>query len=111
MIEKLKTIEQFDCSDTQQAHVAHHVYHNESIAKINELVDAVNELGKDVCFLRRKVLETTYKEPDLYKSMTYMSDGHTTKFYGHDSIVELECPLPQGTRITIKSITKGGDNE
>lgn len=48
MIKKLKTIEQFDCSDTQQAHVAHHVYHNESIAKINELVDAVNEMQKNI---------------------------------------------------------------
>lgn len=81
------------------------------IKKINELVDAVNEFGKDMVFLRKKVLEITYKEPDPCKSMTYMSDGHIKKFYGHDSIVELEVPLPQGTRITIKSITKGGNNE
>lgn len=79
--------------------------------KINELIDAVNELGKDVCFLHRKVSEITYKEPDQYKSITYMSDGHIKKFYGHDSIVELEAPLPQGTKITIRSIAKGSNND
>ena len=79
--------------------------------KINEIIDAVNEFGKDMVFLRKKVLEITYKEPDQYKSITYMSDGHIKKFYGHDSIIELEVPLPQGTKITIKSIIKGGDNE
>ena len=79
--------------------------------KINELVDAVNEFGKDMVFLRKKVLEITYKEPDQYKSITFMSDGHIKKFYGHDSIVELEVPLPQGTKITIRSIAKGGNND
>lgn len=79
--------------------------------KINELVNTVNELGKDVLFLRKKVLEITYKEPDPFKSMTYMSNGHNKKFYGHDSIVELEVPLPQGTKITIRSIAKGDDND
>lgn len=79
--------------------------------KINEIIDAVNEFGKDMVFLRRKVLELGYKEPDQYKSITFMSDGHIKKFYGHDSIVELEVPLPQGTKITIRSIAKGGDNE
>lgn len=83
----------------------------ECLEKLNELIDTVNELGKDVLFLRKKVLEITYKEPDPCKSITYMSDGHIKKFYGHDSIVELEVPLPQGTKITIRSITKGGDNE
>lgn len=76
------------------------------INKINALVDAVNGI------LDYAPLEMAMKaEPDQYKSITYMSDGHIKKFYGHDSIVELEVPLPQGTRITIKSITKGGDNE
>lgn len=79
--------------------------------KINELCDAVNELDKHLLFLRKKVLEITYKEPDQYKSITFMSDGHIKKFYGHDSIVELEVPLPQGTKITIISIAKGGNNE
>lgn len=83
---------------------------NTLVQKINELVDAVNGFGKDMVFLRRKVLEITYKEPDQYKSITFMSDGHIKKFYGHDSIVELEVPLPQGTKITIRSI-KGGDND
>lgn len=32
--------------------------------KINEIIDAVNELGKDVCFLHRKVVELGYKEPE-----------------------------------------------
>lgn len=78
------------------------------INKINALVDAVNGI------LDYAPLEMAMKaepEPDQYKSITYMSDGHIKKFYGHDSIVELEVPLPQGTRITIKSITKGGDND
>jgi hypothetical protein len=96
MIEKLKPLEGLD-----------HSWLN----KINELCDAVNELDKHLLFLRRKVLEITYKEPDQYKSITFMSDGHIKKFYGHDSIVELEVPLPQGTKITIRSIAKGGGNE
>lgn len=105
MIGKLKpTLKGFD--DKPQMPTA-----TEFLDKINELVDTVNELGKDVWFLRRKVLEITYKEPDPRKSMTYMSDGHIKKFYGHDSIVELEVPLPEGTKITIRSIAKGGDNE
>lgn len=82
--------------------------HDCVIDKINELVDAVNGI------LDYAPLEMAMKaepEPDQYKSTTYMSDGHIKKFYGHDSIVELEVPLPQGTRITIKSITKGDDNE
>lgn len=44
MIEKLKPIKSFDCSDTPQAKMQHHSYHNDCINKINELVDAVNAL-------------------------------------------------------------------
>ena len=44
MIEKLEPIKEFDCSDTPQAKMQHHSYHNDCIKKINELVDAVNEL-------------------------------------------------------------------
>lgn len=44
MIEKLEPIKEFDCSDTPQAKMQHHSYHNDCIKKINELVDAVNAL-------------------------------------------------------------------
>ncbi|MBO5704911.1 MAG: hypothetical protein J6R99_02745 [Alphaproteobacteria bacterium] len=44
MIEKLEPIKCFDCSDTPQAKIQHHNYHNDCINKINEIVDAVNEL-------------------------------------------------------------------
>lgn len=44
MIEKLEPIKEFDCSDTPQAKMQHHSYHNDCIKKINELVDAVNKL-------------------------------------------------------------------
>ena len=67
--------------------------------RLQEVDDAVNGI------LDYAPLEMAMKaepEPDQYKSITYMSDGHIKKFYGHDSIVELEVPLPQGTRITIK---------
>ena len=46
MIEKLEPIKAFNCSDTPQAKMQHHSYHNDCINKINELVDAVNELQK-----------------------------------------------------------------
>lgn len=46
MIKKLEPIKAFDCSDTLQAKMQHHSYHNDCIKKINELVDAVNELKK-----------------------------------------------------------------
>ena len=44
MIEKLEPIKAFNCSDTPQAKMQHHNYHNDCIKKINELVDAVNEI-------------------------------------------------------------------
>lgn len=44
MIEKLEPIKCFDCSDTPRAKIQHHNYHNDCINKINEIVDAVNEI-------------------------------------------------------------------
>lgn len=44
MIEKLEPIKCFNCSDTPQAKMQHHNYHNDCINKINELVDAVNDI-------------------------------------------------------------------
>lgn len=104
MIEKIKPHPCIDANGVVYGEIQPD--NQEMTEKINELVDAVNGI------LDYAPLEMAMKaEPDQYKSITYMSDGHIKKFYGHDSIVELEVPLPQGTRITIKSITKGGDNE
>lgn len=47
MIEKLEPIKAFNCSDTPQAKMQHHSYHNDCINKINELVDAVNTIQKE----------------------------------------------------------------
>lgn len=66
MIEKLKTINPYDETeiDMDTNSVGGLVYENTPLVqKINELVDAVNEFGKDMVFLRRKVLELGYKDP------------------------------------------------
>lgn len=45
------------------------------------------------------------------QQISYIAPGNMTVFYGADCSVEFDTPLPKGTRITIKSITKGGNNE
>ena len=47
MIEKLEPIKSFDCSDTPQAKMQHHSYHNDCINKINELCDIINTIQKE----------------------------------------------------------------
>lgn len=42
MIEKLEPIKTFNCSDTPQAKMQHHSYHNDCINKINEIIDYIN---------------------------------------------------------------------
>lgn len=87
---------------------------NTLVRKINELVDAVNGI-LDYAPLEMAMKAEPKTPAENVQSdyvITYMSDGHIKKFYGHDSIVELEVPLPQGTRITIREPeTKGGNNE
>lgn len=90
--------------------------------EIQEWIGILEAVRKSVNTHEKQIDELQMKaEPEKCKTptenvqpdyaITYMSDGHIKKFYGHDSIVELECPLPQGTKITIRSIAKGGDNE
>jgi hypothetical protein len=110
--------------------------------KINELVDAVNELQdslqgvvnnsiKDGARIQnlQELAKKGEKEcrfnpvqadREVYKALTrlenvqqvsYTAPGDITVFHGFNCSVEFDIPLPKGTRITIKSITKGGDNE
>ena len=55
MIEKLEPIKAFNCSDTPQAKMQHHSYHNDCINKINELVDAVNKVEKDIDDIKGRI--------------------------------------------------------
>lgn len=54
----------------------------------------------------------TFEKPaENMQQVSYMADGNITVFHGFKCSVEFDTPLPKGTRITIKSITKGGGNE
>lgn len=44
MIEKLKILKSIDWDDTDFSHIKRHIIINDAYEKINELVDAVNEL-------------------------------------------------------------------
>ena len=70
--------------------------------KINELVDAINELQT----------RAENVQPD-YVTITYMTDGHTKEYYGRNGAsIVTDYPLPAGYVITIREAeTKGGDNE
>ena len=75
--------------------------------KINEVIDAVNEI------LDYAPLEMAMKaEPD-YVTTSYMTDGHTKGYYGQNGAsIVTDLPLPAGYVITIREPeTKGGDNE
>lgn len=65
MIKKLEPIKSFDCSDTPQAKMQHHNYHNDCIKKINELVDAVNSIVsvQEKLIDSRFVIETKHEAP------------------------------------------------
>lgn len=101
--------------------------------KINELVDAVNKL-ETMAKNTNTVLESLIEENNIHEKqidelqmkiepekcetpaetaqqVSYMAPGDITVFHGFNCSVEFDIPLPKGTRITIKSITKGGDNE
>lgn len=78
-----------------------------AIEKINELVDAVNELQKNATISKMENVEPA----ENVQQVSYMAPGDITVFYGFNCSVEFDTPLPEGTRITIKTITKGDDNE
>ena len=118
MIEKLEPIKEFDCSDTPQAKMQHHSYHNDCIKKINELVDVVNALvyeqdknsdwydGQTPAENVQKDTKSrpeNVQDPVCFISTTYPSDNKTTVFLGQNGTsVEFNQPLPAGFIITIK---------
>ena len=77
------------------------------VGKINELVDVVNELQKNATISKMEKVEPA----ENVQQISYMAPGDITVFHGFNCSVEFDTPLPYGTRITIKSITKGGNNE
>ena len=79
--------------------------------KIDELVDAVNELQATISKIE-KVERSENVQLD-YVATAYMTDGHTKKYYGQNGAsVVTDHPLPAGYIITIREPeTKGGDNE
>lgn len=84
------------------------------VCKINELVDVVNSIVsvQEKLIDSRFVVETKHEEPaENVQQISYMAPGDITVFHGFNCSVEFDTPLPYGTRITIKTITKGGDNE
>ena len=108
------------CNMSQNIMVAH-----KAIEKINELVDVVNELQEsqntywtDIAEIKKElqtraenVQPDVETRPENVQQISYMAPGDITVFHGFNCSVEFDAPLPYGTRITIKSITKGGDNE
>lgn len=56
-------------------------------------------------------MEKVETSAENVQQISYMAPGDITVFHGFNCSVEFDTPLPYGTRITIKSITKGGDNE
>lgn len=112
MIEKYKSSWEYDCSSTPEAWT-HNCYMLVNFVeglklKINELVDAVNE----IMTWRFDCDDETPAEnmqPD-YVTTSYMTDGHTQEYYGQNGArVQFDYPIPAGYTITIKEI-KGGDN-
>lgn len=59
----------------------------------------------------RQIVETLIRPSENVQQVSYTAPGDITVFHGFNCSVEFDIPLPKGTRITIKSITKGGDNE
>lgn len=80
------------------------------IKKIDELVDAVNGI-LDYAPLEMAMKAEPKTPAETVQQVSYTAPGDITVFHGFNCSVEFDIPLPKGTRITIKSITKGGDNE
>lgn len=95
------------------------IYENTALAKLNEVIDAVNGIlvaqeqyatiyNEDIV----PMLTPQNEEPD-YVTTSYMTDGNTREYYGQNGAsIMTDHPLPAGYIITIKEPeTKGGDNE
>ena len=80
------------------------------IDKINELVDAVNGI-LDYAPLEMAMKAEPKTPAETVQQVSYMAPGDITVFHGFNCSVEFDIPLPKGTRITIKSIIKGGNND
>ena len=92
--------------------------------KINELIDTVNGIldyaplkmamkaepkkceipAENATISKMENVETLAEN---VQQISYMAPGDITVFQGFGCSVEFDRPLPEGTRITIKSITKG----
>ena len=71
----------------------------ECLEKLNELVDAVNELQHDNS---EKANCQENVQPD-YVTTSYVTDGRTKEYYGQNEVsVVTDHPLPAGYVITIK---------
>jgi hypothetical protein len=101
MIEKLPNFDSTEAS----------IYHVEKLyAKVNQLVDAINGI-LDYAPLEMAMKAEPKTPAETVQQVSYIAPGDITVFHGFNCSVEFDIPLPKGTRITIKSITKGGDNE
>ena len=88
------------------------------INKLNELCDIINAIIIDVdgtkCVDGSKAPADNSEKANCQENVqqvSYIAPGDMTLFHGAGCSVEFDTPLPKGTRITIKSITKGGNNE
>jgi aspartokinase len=87
--------------------------------EIQEWIDILEAVRKSVNIHEKEIDELQMKiEPEkcetpaeTVQQVSYMAPGDITVFHGFNCSVEFDIPLPKGTRITIKSINKGEDNE
>lgn len=77
---------------------------------LNHVVDAVNGI-LDYAPLEMAMKAEPETRAETVQQVSYTAPGDITVFHGFNCSVEFDIPLPKGTKITIKSITKGGDNE
>ena len=99
MIEKLKTPKSINWDDTPEAMLERHYIITDVYEKINELVDAVNELQAQVAILQEHAHPTATTEPtDPYaeqrrwigKACWFWDSGAKTKAFGKLSHVDTE---------------------
>lgn len=115
MIEKLEPIKAFNCSDTPQAKMQHHSYHNDCINKINELVDAVNELQATISKMEKvetvaENVRPPYMQNKRLRKALSIAQSALVKLandaYDMDEHIYIDKILNQ-----IERIAKGGNNE
>lgn len=134
MIEKLEPIKCFNCSDTPQAKMQHHNYHNDCINKINELVDAVNVLQESMDLVQSTLVEEPepadpYAEQRKWigKICRFWNDDESLEDSTYGELVNIfdapheDCPFQCGygewyehcepVKPDDDIIYKGGDNE